>query len=559
MKQIFLISLIATAFAFISNAQKKESYDYHPPLKIPLILSSNFGELRPNHFHMGLDFKTNNKIGYRLYSIEEGYISRIKVSPYGYGKVVYIDHPNGITSVYAHCSEFKGIVDSLVRIAQKEEQNYAVEIFPPKGVAKVKRGEVIALSGNTGGSTAPHLHFELRDTETEHALNPLNYGFDIADSKKPEIRGVKVYSITKDGYRFPRKSTYRQASKGKTSYYVSNNEIVIPSSYCTESGGLGFAFDVIDRFDGASNRCGLFGSYLIIDGDTIFGQKIDRVPFESTRYVNSHKDYREYQTNKRKLHKSFKTTENDLPIYLEDGNGVFKAEPGKSYNVKFVAFDASGNMSILKFTVRVQDGEMNNDDGLTLSEDFLDPKSPYLYESEDTRIEMGHACVYEPRSINVDKAESKILDGKTPVNRAYKIKKKVANDDGKYYLQFTLGNGKRRNVHLDSDRDWLVAECKYFGDYCLKRDTIPPTITPINASSSFSGTNMKWRVQDGHSGLADYDVFIDGKWHLVEYEYKNSTMTFTRPSGLKGKKEVVFRAIDDCGNEKNWKRTINFL
>jgi len=318
MKQLLLFSSFLFSIQSLIFAQTKGDQDYHSPLGIPLVLASNFGELRPNHFHMGLDFKTNSKIGYKLYSIEEGYVSRIKVSPYGYGNVIYIDHPNGITSVYGHCSEFKGEIDSIVRAKQEKEQDFAVEVFPGKGVIKVTKGQVIGLSGNSGGSTGPHLHFEVRDTETEHALNPLIFGFDLADSKPPTIRGVKVYGLTKDGYRYPNKATSKIVVKGKYGYYIGNNEVNIPANYCTETGGIGIALDVIDKLDGAGNNCGLYGSYLIVNNDTVFGQKTDRVPFESTRYVNSHKDYEAYQTLSKKYHKCFRTRENDLPIYIND-------------------------------------------------------------------------------------------------------------------------------------------------------------------------------------------------------------------------------------------------
>ena len=186
MQHCLILFAFFSLFTYGTHAQAQGSTNYHSPLGIPSILASNFGELRPNHFHMGIDFKTNGKIGYNLYSIEKGFVSRIKVSPYGYGKVIYIDHPNGVTSVYAHCSEFKDQIDSIVRVTQIREENYAVEIFPKKNEIRVARGQVIGISGNTGGSTAPHLHFEIRDTKTEHALNPLVYGFDLPDTKKPD-------------------------------------------------------------------------------------------------------------------------------------------------------------------------------------------------------------------------------------------------------------------------------------------------------------------------------------------------------------------------------------
>ncbi|MGY8927212.1 MAG: M23 family metallopeptidase, partial [Flavobacteriales bacterium] len=198
------------------NAQKAIKPNYHPPLKIPLILASNFGELRPNHFHMGIDIKTKGKTGFRLYSIEDGFVSRIKVSPFGYGNVIYIDHPNGITSVYAHCLEFNEAIDSIVKSFQSKSEKFEVDLHFLKGDIPLKRGQIIGFSGNSGGSTAPHLHFELRNTESEHALNPLLFGFDIEDHQRPEIRGVKVYGLTKDGYRIKNRSLKRVVEPGKT-------------------------------------------------------------------------------------------------------------------------------------------------------------------------------------------------------------------------------------------------------------------------------------------------------------------------------------------------------
>ena len=555
MKNLLLLTLFFCLSIASVFSQKTEKYDYHPPLKIPLILASNFGELRPNHFHMGLDFKTNNRIGYNLYSIEDGFVSRIKVSPYGYGKVVYIDHPNGVTSVYAHCSEFKGQLDSIVRATQEKEENFVVEIFPRKDEIKVKRGQVIAISGNTGGSTAPHLHFELRDTKTEHALNPLNYGFEMADHKAPEIRGIKLYALTKDGYRYPGKAVHRKVVKGQYGYYIGADEVTLPASYCSKTGGIGFAADVIDRFDGASNRCGLFGSYLIVNGDTLFGQKIDRVPFESTRYVNSHKDYEDYQTLKKKLHKSFKTTENDLPIYTTEGNGVLNAKPGDVYDVVYIAFDANGNTSELKFKLKISEGDISDIDEIPVGKNALYPQETHGFKSENTEIEFGLATVYEPCTFDHSNAEHQILKGATPVNRGYKIKKKVANPDEKYYLEMKTGKNKTKALGLEVDREWLVANVKYFGTYKVRRDTIPPSITPIK----LTGSKLTWKIQDAHSGLEDYDIYIDGKWHLLEYEYKGGSIaTFTKPTGLKGSKEVVVRVIDGCGNEKEWTRKITF-
>lgn len=563
-----MIRLLSITFYFFLislpiGAQENTETNYHSPLGIPLVLSANFGELRPNHFHMGLDFKTNLKTGYKIYSIADGYVSRVKVSPYGYGKVVYIDHPDGRTSVYAHCSEFKGKVDSLVKATQKEEESFAIEVYPAKGQIPIKRGEVFALSGNTGGSTAPHLHFEIRDTKTEHALNPLICGFDIADSKAPELRGIKIYGVTKDGYRYPEKVVTKSVLRGSSGYYVSGDQIVVPSDYCSKTGGIGISVDAIDRFDGASNQCGLYGSVLIVNGDTIFGQQSDRVPFESTRYVNVHKDFDAYAILKKKYHKAFRTTENDLPIYKYDKEqGVIKAKPGDVMAVKYVAYDVKGNRSEFTFELVVQQGPINTVDEIPTSKAHLHPQETYLYSTNDLEIECGHATVYEPESVDEMNIRSKFIDARTPVNRTYKIKVKAPeNYDGKSYLEFITAKGSKRAVSLTEFDGWLIAECKYFGNYSVKRDTEGPKVFPLNFTSStnyLSKNTLTWKITERGSGIKEADLFIDGKWYLLEYEYKGDLLTFERPKELYGPHTIVIRSEDNCGNITEWTKDLIF-
>jgi hypothetical protein len=396
-----LLFLFCSIIPQISFLQDNKPNNYHSPLGIPLVLAANFGELRPNHFHMGVDFKTNGNEGLSLFSIDQGYVARVKVSPYGYGKVVYIAHPNGMTSVYAHCSSFKGKLDSIVKKVQNEEQNFEIEIYFTPSDIPVKKGEIIALSGNTGGSTAPHLHFEIRETATDVAVNPLLYGFKISDSKAPEIRAVKVYALTEEGYQIPGKSKVYPITSGKQGPKLANDELIVPADYCSETGGIGFSFDVIDYYDAALNVCGLYGSTLRSGKDTVFCQKIDQVSFDDSRYVNTHKDYMEYTTSKRKFHKSFKSENNPLTIYPSKHLGVIKAKPGDSLHLTYSVFDVKGNATDLQFSLKVQKGAMNKNSAVFPASNYFLPDSSYFFQRDKIEISASKLTFYEPTKKNL--------------------------------------------------------------------------------------------------------------------------------------------------------------
>jgi len=253
----FLFFILLSTCTFSQN----KTLSYRSPLGIPLELAANFGEIRPDHFHMGVDFKTNGKEGLTLYAIERGFVSRVKISPDGYGKSIYIDHPDGRTSVYAHCSVLKGRIDSLVKAIQAEQQNFEVDIYFRPTDIPILKGQVIALSGNTGHSFAPHLHFEIRDTKTEDALNPLLFGFDVPDHKKPEIHGMRIYALSDEGYLIPGKSL-KVGLQFNGKNYVSNPETIeIPSNFF-EYGPIGLAFETSAHLDRGMNTCGIYEARL---------------------------------------------------------------------------------------------------------------------------------------------------------------------------------------------------------------------------------------------------------------------------------------------------------
>lgn len=558
-----VIFLVLISF-FGQNAFSQTKHSYRSPLNIPLAISANFGELRPNHFHMGVDFKTNGVEGLTLYAVEDGFISRVKVSPFGYGKVIYIDHPNGVTSVYAHCSAFKGKLDSLVKLTQEKEQNFEVEIYFTEKDLPVKKGDVIALSGNTGSSTAPHLHFELRDTKTEDALNPLLYGFEIADHKAPEIRGIKVYSLTNEGYQIPGKSKYVKVTKGQFGYYVGGDLISIPSDFSTILGGIGFAVEVVDFVDGSTNTCGLYGSVLSAERDTAFCQEIKRVSFDDTRYINSHKDYVEYTVNKRKFHKSFKTEENPLDIYsCSHNNGVIPVKPGDTVAIHYKGFDLKGNKSELKFKAAIQPGAVNLTTSIFPSWKYLFPDSSYHFQNDQVEFEVKAMTFYEPTLKNLSlKGTYSLGDPKTPIQQEITVKlKSPTKPTAKNYLAVTTAGGRVKPLATSIEGDWLTAESMYLGSFSIKTDTLAPTVAPLNFKETDIVTTKKrltWKVLESQTLLVDYDLFIDGKWVLLEYEEKSNYVFYDRTKNMTGTHELLLIAKDRCGNVKEWRKKITF-
>ena len=287
---------------FCLTNQITYSQEYINPLDFRLLLSGTFGELRGNHFHAGIDFKTKGVEGQNIYAIADGFVSRIKVSSYGYGKALYINHPDGKTSVYAHLKEFSEKIDTIVKKEHYKREKFEINIFPKPNSINVSQGEIIALSGNSGSSQGAHLHFEIRDTKTEHPLDPLDFGFKVKDNISPILKELKIFDIDNNKL----SKTYK-IKKTKDKYYVGD------TLYSNEKTSLGIY--TFDQSNDAYNRNGVNSIKLFLDSNLIYHFELDKLDFSKNKYINAHIDYEEKVLSKKKFHKCFRLPNNSLKNY----------------------------------------------------------------------------------------------------------------------------------------------------------------------------------------------------------------------------------------------------
>ena len=554
---IILISLFFNV-SFFGQVDYK-MVDFRSPLGIPLILSGNFAELRFNHFHTGLDIKTNGSENYRIYSVDTGFVSRINISHWGYGKAIYVDHPSGYTSVYAHLSRFPSKIESYLRKKQFELEKETVTLYPNSDDLKVSRGEVIAYSGNTGGSSGPHLHFEIRETESEKPVNPMLFNFDIEDNLSPTIYHVKFYPI--------KNALINGTAKEKLIKVVGDNNNYTIQNSVSASGLIGLGIHAIDKLNGASNKCGVYRISLFLDDELIFEQVMNKLDFNTNRYINAHKDYNEYKQHRRSIHKSYISENNELDIYKNIKNdGLVMINEDRKYHFKYVLEDVSGNVSELTFSLQGNKqqyiAENSNKEQLnavlnkdSIIENDFEAKFPAksMYASTD--------LLYTQKEYAGGLTDLHMLGKmKVPIHKYFVLRLKLGDIADKYIdkaLIVELSNDLKKSSAVGGKYNdgWMQAEVRSFGNYTVKIDTVCPKISPINfyEGKNMQGINkLEFKISDNLSGIQDYDVWIDDQWVLSNYLPKKAKLivAFNKYNKIeKGEHLVKISVIDERGNK----------
>ena len=555
-------NLITAVLLFLSISSLTAQHNYHPPLNIPLVLSANFGEIRPNHFHMGVDFKTNGREGLPLFSIEEGYVSRIKTSPFGYGKVIYINHPNGFTSVYAHCSSFESKIDSIVCTMQAVLESTEIDLYLRPHDIMIKKGQRIAKSGNTGSSTAPHLHFEVRDTKTGEALNPLLYGFDIPDHQSPQLNAVKLYVTDSNGYEIPGKTITQSTIRNGNNFLLANGGFTLESDFCAENEFIGLAINGIDTYDAATNHCGLYEVNLSSGTQPIFKQQIDRLSFSDTRYVNLHTDYEAYKSHKNKFHKSFKSQNNPLTIYKENHNGLLTVLPGDSLSCRYEVNDIKKNKTSIAFYIKRKSGKVPSKKTVFYPKDYFFPDSSYTILSSNFKVTVDPFTFYHPTKKNLSTNNSYSFgDPQSPIQLPIKVGLKLPGTGANYFIEVNTRNGKKEVLVPQIENGWITSESLFLGTFSLVQDNQAPLLSLLNFSPSQRKehqTILTFKVVEKGSGIKTYNAYIDGIWAPIEFESKGAYFIVYIPENKRGMRcNLRVECTDYCDNIGVWEKILD--
>ena len=552
-----VLSVFLFCFSAVLLAQSNVPKDYFKnPLDVPLVLSGTFGELRSNHFHSGLDIKTQQRQGLKVVASAKGYVSRINIQHYGYGKALYIQHPNGYTSVYAHLKEFSPEIEAYVKKRQYAKEAYEIELFPEAGELPVAADELIAYSGNTGGSGGPHLHFEIRDGN-QRPMNPKLFGISVSDGRAPIIDGVYAYPLDADAHI----NNSREMQKINLTPLKDGSYIASEIDAC---GNIGFGVSTVDQQDGAPNRNGIYQIETELNGDQILNLPFNRFSFSETRHLNQLIDYQYYSKNKKRIQKLFVEDSNPLSLYSNVVNkGELHIQDSLNYNYTIKVSDFAGNKRIIRIPIQ---GAHETD--LPPKEEektdyFAQANQPFSAEANGMDIYIPKGSLYKDTFLDIEFKDDKVKvhNEHTPLHKNISIGFDVSNysaEEKEKLFIARLGYRNRFNYSSTYKKaNRFTTRTRTFGEYTLASDVTPPKIWPKNFNDGqwiSNNSTLQVGISDDLSGIKSYRATVNGKFILMEYEYKNNTLTHDFSDDVVTETENQLKIIvtDNVGNSNTY-------
>ncbi|MBO9674022.1 MAG: M23 family metallopeptidase [Sphingobacteriaceae bacterium] len=567
LKFSFSICLLCiTAFVQAQQIFSTNKYpitDFRQPLDIsPPALAGSFGEIRGNHFHSGIDFRTNQREGYPVYAVADGYISRLRVQNSGFGQALYINHPNGYTTVYGHLQRFAPKIATIVKNLEYEKKTFEIDEFPDATLIPVHKGEIIAWSGNRGSSGGPHLHFEIRDTKTEETINPQFFGIVIPDNIPPVIHGLYIYRLNG--------KTFNEFTPKQAIAITGANGSYKTAAPISLTGEVGFGIVVTDRHNGLSGTNGVYSIQLEVDGKMVYTSALERFAFEDSKAINSHIDYPTYLNTKRSIQKSFVDPGNPLKIYSNlVNNGRINFNDGAQHQLRYIITDSKGNSSVLPFTVNAGSAPVA---APTVAAGIIYPYNKVNeFNAEDVKVILPKGTLYNDLNFTYKKlprpagnawsAVHQIHNRYVPLHIGFDLWIKGDNLPENLRSKALIVNSNGSSQGGSFDNGYVKATPKNFGSFYIAVDTIAPRIVPVNISE---GKNMSalskifFKISDNLSGIKSFNGYIDGKWALMEFDTKTATLWHSFDERTAPGRHTLELIVVDM-KENTRKYTVNFL
>jgi len=547
---LLLLFASINAFSQVNYPQN----DFISPLDIPLSLSGTFGELRSNHFHSGLDFRTQSKTGFNVYATGDGYISRIKISTFGYGKALYITHPNGYTSVYGHLLKTAPKIDAYLKEQHYKEQSFEVDLFLGEGVLPVKQGEIIALSGNSGGSGGPHLHFEYRDSQTEKIINPLFFGLDakIKDTKVPVVNEIVVYPISED-------AVVNQSQQPISIPISLQKDGTYLASKVLAKGKIGIGVNTYDGSDNNYGKNGIYKMQTYLDGKPAFDVAFNTFSYDETRYINAYIDYYRYKKMNQRVQKMYYTKKYPLSLISSSlTDGIITIPPNITSIYKVEIADFNGNKTAVTIPIESANHEVKIPKAIKKTNYFIKSDNEYIFEKDKISVFIPEQTFYDDFHLKFE-VKDKVLylhDDSTPVHSNFSVtfeEDSIPDADRDKFFIATI-NGKKTYYNSTKMKEKkFTTWTRNLGEFRLIKDSISPKITSVNFQEGkwlSKQNDLQFEITDDLSGIKTYTGYLNGKWILFDYDYKTNKIThdFSDNVVIEGRNELKIVVTDNVGN-----------